>query len=233
MSQIPLRIIPRRSFSTRNFVVHAGVRNLIDQAVSYCKQSGFRFLTIQAEPVGGLTHLSILLAEMLTEQGYYPRIIEGEHFFDWANKRLAQNITDADEVVIVDDAERYLQHIAAHDSGQFVSLVELLRVNRAAIILLTHLAIDVCGCDGHVLSRSRAGLTLKVAAPEPEDLPQLIATMATQRGMNISARNQEFLSKRLPRDINRIDQYLERAQQLAQASGQGFKLSLLSEAIEA
>jgi chromosomal replication initiation ATPase DnaA len=231
MIQLPLGIVPRRAYSARNFVAHAGVSAAIEQIRAFLVQPIFRIMTVTGSEKSGLSHLSISLAQSLADTGLFPRLIEGADFFDWANERTSQTNFDAGEVALVDDADLYLKNIAANDSGHFVNIIECLRRQRGAIVFFMHQPFVECGCDDHVLSRLRAGQQVVIGAPGEEDLQKLISQMASQRGINISRKNIDFLAKRLPRDIARIDEYLERLQQLAEVSGQTYKLSVLSDAI--
>lgn len=231
MGQLPLQIIPRRAYSARNFFRHHGVADAIERMLAYLALDEFRLLEISGPEKSGLTHLSIALLNELSDRQCFPRLIEGSEFFEWANQRALQPGVDPGEVVVVDDADLYLKQIALIDSGHFVSIVELLRKNRAALVLLGHTPLDQIGFDDHVMSRLRAGQRMQITNPLDQDMQQLIAQMAVQRGVQLSKRNLEYLSRRLPRDIQGIDQYLERASQLAEVSGKGFRLPVLSDAI--
>lgn len=231
MSQLPLQIVPRRAYSARNYLKHSGVRSAFEQLLVFLSQPGFRIASVEGAPRVGLTHFSIALAQALSEKGQFPRLVEGADFFEWANERRQQQGEDPGEIVIVDDGDQYLGNIAANDGGHFVSIVESLRRSRSALVMLMHVPYSECGCDDHVLSRLRAGELIRIAGPADDDMVELIGQMANQRGINLSRRNQQYLAKRLPRDVSSIDDYLERAQQLAQLSGQGFKLPVLSDAI--
>ena len=230
MSQLPLSILPRRALSLKNFVFHHGVLEVYQTINSYIEQPGFRIISVIGAKQSGLTHFSIALAQRLAEGGHFPRMVDGADLFEWIHTRLTLESTDPGEVVLVDDADSYLKNIAAHDSGQFVALVETLRKISAALILFAHTPFDSYGCDDHVLSRLRAGECLTITSPGEEDIRDLLKQMTSQRGMNINNKSFEFLVKRLPRDIAKIDTYLDRVQQLAEFSGKGYQLSLLSEA---
>ena len=231
MSQIPLSIVPRRAYGARNFVRHAGVAAQFEEIQAYLLQPLFRIIVVEGREKSGLTHMSISLADALAAAGMFPRLVDGVEFFDWANERALQPTHDEGEVVIVDDADLYLRNIAAHDSGHFVNIIELLRKQQGAIVLFMHGTASDCRCDAHVMSRLNAAQTIIVGAPDEKDLKKLISQMATQRGISISKRNIEFLAKRLPRDIAHLDEYLERVMQIAEVSGQTFKLPVLSDAI--
>ncbi len=231
MNQMPLHIIPRRAYGARNFVRHAGVRDQFEQIQGYLLQPTFRIVVVEGHKKSGLTHLTIALSQALTEAGMFPRLVEGADFFDWANERSALASHDPGEVVLVDDADLYLKNIAANDSGHFVNIIELLRRQQGAIMFFMHARAADCNCDAHVMSRLNAAQRIVLGHPSEEDLNKLIGQMAAQRGINISKRNIEFLAKRLPREIAYLDEYLERVLQIAQVSGQTFKLPVLSDAI--
>ncbi len=231
MGQLPLQIIPRRAYSARNFFRHHGVADELERMLAYLALDEFRLLEVSAPEKCGLTHLSITLLTELSDRGFFPRLIEGGEFFEWANQRTLQTVVDTGEVIIVDDADLYLKQVALFDSGHFVSIVEQLRKNRAALVLLSHTPLSSIGFDEHVMSRLRAGQQVQIGYPIDQDMEPLIAQMAVQRGVQLSKRNLEYLARRLPRDIRGIDQYLERASQLAEVSGKGFRLPVLSDAI--
>jgi hypothetical protein len=231
MSQLALQIVARRAYAADNFYLHRGVQQAALQIPKLLETTGFKLITVRAPTVhSGLTHFSIYLGDILARQGRLPRLIDAESVMEgvWARDSA---FTDARDVVVLDDCDRYLKALARDDTGHFVTMVESIRQAGGSIILLVHSAFESLSLDQHVMSRVRSGFESVIEHPSREDMNGLIRAMARQRGVEISSRNVDFLARRLPTQIAALDDYFERVAALAQVSGRSIRLPLLSEAI--
>ena len=228
MDQLPLNIAPRLSYSADNFLVHDGVRPVVELCEGLLARNGFRILFVPGPARSGKTHLSIKLADLCACSGRYPRLLDGREL---AARLHQDRCADASEVYLVDDAHEYLNSVPPGQSGLFVSFVERLRSAGSMLVLLSACEIDELPCDEHIRSRLLAGRSPALRAPAPEYLPQLVDLMARQRGLKLSPRKIEYLIRRLDRSIREIDEYLERVSYLASLFGKAVKLPLLSDAL--
>ena len=228
MSQLSLNIRPTLSYAATNFVPHAGVEELTRSLQSLLSMSDrFRIALVTGDRRTGKTHLSLFLAEWLTTQGKRPILIEGAALLDGTGMRDA----GPDEVIIVDDADEYLKTIEPGAGGPFVRWIELLRVNRAALVLLSSTPLESFGFDGHVRSRLLPGSGFTISAPSAKDIPLLVEQMARQRGIAFRSRMVGFIEKRVSRTVPAIEGYLERLSHLSRAIGKPIRFPLLGDAL--
>jgi chromosomal replication initiation ATPase DnaA len=228
MDQLPLNISPRLPYTPEGFLIHDGVAGIIALCRTGMQADGFKLFFIQGGARSGKTHLSIELTDLLMKEGLYPRLVDGR---DLAAKLPELIPNDHRDILIVDDAQQYLQTVNEGESGPLVSCIELYRKARAGIIFLSTKELSDFPFDEHIRSRLVPGGGLSIKPPAPEYLSDLINRMARQRGIKLSERKIGFLMKRLDRNIQEIEEYLERVNYLSSVFGSSIKFPLLSDAL--
>lgn len=231
MKQLPLNIMERLAYSPDNFVAHAGVRSSYEECLGLFGRGSFAISFFHGGPRQGKTHLSIKLGDALTKRGLYPRIVEGHELAEWLSSRPSSQAFQADEVIVVDDADGYLLRIGPGASGPFVAMVEQLRVSRAGLVLLSSKQISELPCDEHVISRLLPGEGFRIGVPSDDDMLDLIRSMGLQRGLSLTERQISFLARRLRRDVDSIEQCLGNVNYLSQVLGKSIKFPLLGDAV--
>ena len=179
----------------------------------------------------GKTHFAIFLADSLSEKGFFPRLLDGSSFAAWTDEKLLSGKCSPDEVVIIDDANDYFSQLTEERSGQFVALVEAFRVNNSKLCFFSCQQLDQISSDQHVTSRLKPALGFHMQNPAAEEIKELLAVMARQRGIALSERQISYLEKRVPRDIPALELFLQNVDYLSQVLGQPIKTSLLADAL--
>ena len=216
--------MPRLPYSAEAFVLHSGVKRDFIKCLGVMKQPGFRVAFFMAGKGWGKTHLAIRLAHEFAVSGMEPHCIVGS---DSALLASSGGTSGKSAVLIVDDAQLYLESLKDRGSGEFVALVEELRRKEAALILLSSLEPGHFHLDEHVLSRLKPGLGFHIEAPLEEDMPELVMAMLNQRGIAVPPRKLEFVIRRMPRELPAITDYLSRVQHLALSCGGVLDYSML------
>jgi chromosomal replication initiation ATPase DnaA len=226
MNQLSLNIPPRLSYAAENYLPHAGVRDILAAAEGITAET-FQLLYCQGSKRKGKTHLSVKLCDLFSRRGFYPRIVEGERIPAWLTE-----LRDGSTIIIIDDVDHYLRNVLPGDSGPFVSRIEELRTAKIPVIALSSVGIEELPCDNHVKSRLFPGAGLHLGSPDIEELPRLVTHMARQRGMLLSERKVGYVVRRIGRDIEAIENYLDRLDYLSNVlGGQGLKFQVISDAV--
>lgn len=228
MDQLPLNISPRILYAPEGFLLHDGVQQLVELCENTIRRDDYKTLFITGAARSGKTHLAILLAEICARNGLYPKLLDGKSL----TGKLAELIpVDSRDVLIVDDAQEYFDAIAPGQSGPLVGCVELYRKAKGGIIFLSSREIEEFSFDEHIRSRLLPGGGLSIKTPAAEYLPELIDRMAKQRGIKLTEKKIAYLLKRLSRNIQEIEEYIERVNYLSSVFGRSIKFPLLSDAL--
>ena len=225
-SQLSLNITPRHAYAPENFVVHAGVKEILAQHLMLAAKGDFRIGFIPGSARSGKTHLSIRLADDLAQRGFFPRLIEGRDFLEYL-KAERFDFTPED-VIVVDDAQNYFSCVLPGQSGAFVACIERLRVARAGVIFLSDRDTTSFDFDEHVRSRLVPGLGLQLGGPAESDMPEIVRAVAKQHGMRLSDRKLGFILRRVGKNIGAVEDYFERLSHLSQVLGRPIKFPLMS-----
>jgi len=228
---LPFRIRHRLAYSPDNFFLHDGVAPLVDSLNSALIEPRFQLFFIYGGPRSGKTHLSVFLTSLLTKLGKFPHLLDGAHAKDSLRERSLSPRSFSGEVVIVDESERYFQSLPPGESGSFVDLIERIRLDQGKVVFLGATRIGELLCDQHVTSRLGPGAGYEMGIPAESDLEPLIAGMARQRGINLSSRKASFLSPRLNRSIEAIEEYLDRVAMLSSTLSASVDFPLLADAM--
>jgi len=231
MNQLNLNILSRLAYAPDSFLFHAGVADLYESVFALLTEDDFGLCFVQGAPRKGKTHLSICLSDTLAKHNLFPRIVEGEKFADWMTKHSDNNIPASDQVIIVDDADKYFASAIPGNSGPFVSFIEGLRAAKCKVVFLCKAFLDDLPCDDHIMSRLRAGSNFSLNDPVESEIQELILVMARQRGIHLTARKVQYLNKRIGRDIPAIEEYLDKVHHLANVIGKPVHLPLLSDSL--
>lgn len=206
-------------------MLHAGAAELYRRCVGQlASSSAFTICHIIGPEGSGKTHFSVKLAEEFSTRGVTVRVYEGALAEAHA---AASSPPGQRSLFLIDDIDCYFEQAA--DSGEFISLVEKLRLTRAALALFSRRSAAELKADEHARSRIRPGEGFVMGPPGEEDLPLLVATMARQRGMLLSPRKIEFLARRVPRDIRAIAAALDQLSYVQHASGSASSFRTLDE----
>ena len=230
MPQLSLNITPCLAYAPGNFLLHHGARSAYENCRALLGSEGFRVCFIVGGRRCGKTHFSIKLADTLMSSGCCPHIIEGSQCQDWIVGHSDYEFCRED-VVLIDDAERFLETLKPGGSGTLVAFIEKLRVKSSALVFFSALSLDEFSFDEHVRSRLMPGNGFSIGQPDAGDMAELIQLMARQRGIALSDRKVRFLEKRIDRDIPSVEAYLERLTGLSRLMGKPIRFPLLGDAI--
>ncbi len=232
MEQFPLNIIPRLPYSGDNFELHQGVSSVFAALLPPLTKETFSLLFIYAPERYGKTHLLVKTSDALSKQGIFHKVSEGAEFGSLAYElQTGASKNTIPQAILIDNIESYLISVEKGQSGEFVSFIEWCRLNRIPISLFSSRRIEDFPSDDHVKSRLRAGIQLDIKEPEDEDITTVIRALAKQRGVKLSDRNLNFLTKRLERDIPSLERYVDRLLHLSQVLGKSIKFNLVSDAV--
>jgi chromosomal replication initiation ATPase DnaA len=222
MKQVPLAVHARLPYSKNGYLIHAGVKQLVDQVIHSFSTPKFQIAYAYGGKRSGKTHTAVYLAEYFLEQDKSVLLTEA----------CSVPANTAYEIYIFDQSEKFFENISKTGSGPFVSLIEKLRLECKKIIFFSSVKIEEMKCDEHVMSRLLAGYSYEIGAIDADQNEQLIKRLSIQRGVNLTPRKIQFISKRLGRDIMNIEKYLENTVKTAQTEHRALSLRLLSEKLD-
>ena len=228
MRQLALPIRPALLYSPEGFVRHAGVSAVLDELVSLGTGSAFAIRYIQGARRSGKTHTALRLHMDLVALGRDVLVIDGAA--GWEAARVRGAITPR-SVVLIDDADHLLDALKPEDEGIFVTLVEQLRAVGGKVFLFAARPVAELKTDDHVCSRLRLAAGLAIGAPADGEFHVLLEALARQRGLRLRAREVAFLTRRLGRDIQSLEYYLERLEHLARVLAQPIRFPLVANAV--
>lgn len=224
MEQVALNIRARLPYSAEGFIIHAGIRQDLQNCLALLGQPGFRLCFFTGAAGEGKTHFAVRLMHELGIRDFQPQIVEAGQFCELSCSLPA---VDRPTVLILDNAQRYFEGLSGADSGRFVALIEHLRRAQSAVIFLSSSELLSLGCDEHILSRLRPGQGFRIGPPAEEDMPQILQSMLAQRGLSIPERKIEFMLRRLPKNVAGVSQVLDRIQHLALGCGGALDYSVI------
>lgn len=197
MKQVPLKIRTKLSYSANDFIIHDGVKAIVDDFIPCFQKPGFFVGYIYGAKRQGKTHLSVYLAEKLAKEGGTVLLWEGK----------IESISQLSErvILIIDDAQNIL---IQGQEGRFVELFEKIKILQGKLILLSDTKRDNIKCDDHVMSRLRQSHYEVIGILSPEDSEPMIRYIAFQRGIQLTSRKSAALAKQITRDIRVIEEFL-------------------------
>lgn len=230
MSQYRLPLEPRISYRPQDFIIHSGVKEVVESIKSAITEDKFRIFYIEGEARSGKTHLSSYLFELGIELGILPHLFSGDRFL-FELSELSLESRNKKGFYILDDAHLALNMSPPGTSGGWVSWIEAQRNVGGTIILLSSANLDSFNIDDHILSRIRPGVGFRLAPPTAEEIPELLSAIAKQRGVRIPDRWAQFMVTRMPRSLDRMEYLVERALRLSTILDRRLKLSLFKDVI--
>ncbi|NMC63840.1 MAG: hypothetical protein GYA55_11815 [SAR324 cluster bacterium] len=232
MNQIPLPLGRKIAYSPDNFVLHSGIKALVDRTLNEIVQDRFSIVYIKGGRRSGKTHLSLYLALAASTKGLYPILLEGA-FLENEMKHLdLKGGVDSSYLVLIDDIENYFLQPSYSDSGAFVHFVEYLRVRKASLVIFSSRCIDELPVDEHVRSRLLPGGANEIREPARTEMLELLHVMAQQRGILLKQRKREFLLKRMRTEIPAIEQFLESVLEFSSGDARSLHYKLLRAALD-
>ena len=228
MRQLALPIRPALAYSPEGFVCHSGVVPVLTELAALGRRTDFAIRYIEGVRRSGKTHMSLKLHADLVDAGRLVVMVDGTAGRD--SLRLGRGVT-AGTAVLIDDADRLIDSLRPEDEGLFVTLVEQLRAAGGQIFLFGSKSVADLTTDDHVRSRLRTAAGVAIEAPGEDDIRPLLAALARQRGLQLKGRELAFLTKRLGRDIQSLEYYLERLQHLSQVLSQPIRFPLVANAV--
>jgi chromosomal replication initiation ATPase DnaA len=230
--KFPLRIV----YSTKQYALHEGVHEICESVKHALDAQLFYFSYIYGKPKSGKTHLSIYLANLLYEQGFYVKLIEGKRLKKlidlYAPLRAKERVDDVKEAFIVDKAEDFFSTVPPGSSGKFVNFFESLKFASSKLIMLSSQEIHSFSFDEHIRSRLFSAFNYKLQDPSEEDLKTIIKLMAKQRGLLFTDKKINYIYSRIGKDLGLIDDYLDRVNDLTTLTNSKVDFLTLSAALE-
>jgi chromosomal replication initiation ATPase DnaA len=230
MSQIPLRLRQVIAYTPENFLMHSGVSRLMNILLENIYQPEFCSFYLFGRERSGKSHFAIMLASVLMENGFYPKIFSGVGLKDALKETSASDLTYKD-VFIIDDADKYFNLTTPGNSGGFVAFFEACRNSGAKIVMLSLLQSDCFNVDDHILSRLKTSQHFNIENPNDSEFSDVLSVLARQRGLSLSTRHVEFLHKRIGHSLSAMEDFLEKLAYLKSNSSEKISLEMISKLI--
>lgn len=205
MKQVGLELKARLLYRDSNFVVHAGIKADLERALKIIEAQRYCLVWFVGPARSGKSHFAVYLQCLLSSDNRQVLVISGNELC----QQLERGISPLADVVIVDQAQQFFDTIHYGQSGSFVSYLEDCKNFGSKLVLLSDGHVDQYAFDEHILSRVLPGVGYHINPPRREDVPQLLASMAKQRGLLLSARKIESISRRIGSDLASIERYLD------------------------
>jgi chromosomal replication initiation ATPase DnaA len=232
MTQLGLNLTERIPYDAKGFVSHHGVSEALLDAHAAAQINGFSSRFYVGASRSGKTHLSVRIGDDISKQsGVIPRFIDGtniETFLTQTSHTLALSRFDA---FLIDDVQVYLEKLHEGMSGPFVAFYEAVRVAGGKLYFFSSQPKESFSVDNHILSRLNASVAPEITAPEEDEIPAIINAMAKQRGIQLKEKKIDFVSRRVPRDIIGIENYLSRVLHLSKLFGAKIEYPILGDAV--
>ena len=156
------------------------------------------------------------------------KLIAGNQQFE---KSLEQGNFLEVEVVIFDAAEETLKELSPELSGGMIDFFEQTKTAANTLIIISKDHYLDAHLDQHLLSRFELMRVMSIGCPSDEEVIDLIATLALQRGIKLKAQQLSYVSPRLPKVLGDIEQFLERLSYLAVSSNSSINRNIISKAL--
>ena len=228
--QLDLSIRAKLSYAAKNFVMHQGAKEIIEECTKAFGIESYPILSVLGEPRSGKTHLSIFFYEQLAQSGKHVQLFDGSEFVEKGASLLLSENTDS-KYYIVDNADDYLLTCYPETSGTLVSIVERLRKIGGYLIFFRSQDIASYPFDEHLGSRFQAGREFQIGDPAREEIGKLLEALMLQRGLKLPDRKLNFLTKRLPATLPQLEEYVERMADLAKARGEKINFPILNDSL--
>jgi DnaA family protein len=205
--QLALDLVHSLRYSSSEFLVHAGVSEVIETVMTLLVKRSFSITYIQGEKGCGKTHLAVHLAGRYQERKGWARLVMGGSFVKWFSEELPKLAIRPWELVIVDDADSCLSDEDCH--GMLVDLVERVARQKGSLVLLGATNPQSIATSPQLVSRLNAGLHLLMGDTREEDLNSLLECITKQRGLQLTPTKRAYVLKRVKRNIPALVECIE------------------------
>ena len=232
-AQLSLTLSQSIAYSSASFVEHAGVRDVVSTVRLLASQRGFSLVYIMGAHGAGKTHLGVFLAGMLqAEQGRDVRLVHASDLAEWFTEELSEHPFVGGEVLILDDADAFLEQALGNgQSGIFVDVVERLANADGCLVLFGTARADRLVCSPQAKSRIESGLHMILGNPEDGDLDGLLDRITKQRGLLLKESKRSYILRRVPRTLPALVECVERLEEGSDFSSASTSYQNLSGAV--
>lgn len=229
MSQIPLKITHRIPYDPTSFFIHQGVSRVTDSFKLYLEIGKFSLQYVIGSDRTGKSHLSLWMLNQLDQSGKNGSLLEGRDFFNWTQDKLSGVGFAHGEIIIVDNSEDFFCNFEPGTSGIFVNLIESMRVASGIIVFLSRDSYTDFNFDEHIISRIKEGEHYFLGTPDEESLSCIVEYIARQYGIELSQNVINYLVKRIPRTISKIEDTVRQIEDYSRKNNSAINLKLVRE----
>ncbi|MCI5064319.1 DnaA/Hda family protein [bacterium] len=232
--QIGLSIRPKLRYDPKKFVLHSGVKGLLETLFEFLASPRYPVVSVVGEKRSGKTHTSYFLFDELQQRfsGYLVRRFDGGCFRNWLETEEFTECLRTPCLLLIDEADVFLDGFPTGNSGALVRIIEELRATQSALLFFrTRPSLEAYSFDEHLRTRFRAGVEFCIDHPGREDLLPVVNALAAQRGYRFPQRKLQYLEKRVALSLAEIESYLERLHLLTRYRNQKIDFSLLDDAL--
>lgn len=231
MPQLGLFLRHRLSYSPHNFVLHTGVKDVVDSVLSAVEStSSFSFSIINGDSRSGKTHLLIHLIQKFLDAKRLPSLYDGMEFVQIIEEQGRK--TDPlpqRSIFLIDDCYDYFFGLKKGDSGAFINFYEKVQCSDSSLIFTSSGNLKTLPCGDDIQSRFSFAHCFALGRPMETDMPELVLSFAEQRGVKLKSAQVQFIAKRIGNDIVECENFFNRVVHLSQVSGKKLKYELFEE----
>jgi chromosomal replication initiation ATPase DnaA len=201
------------TYSSDTFLIHEGVLQITDTLVTLASEERSSLVSISAEAGAGKTHLATFCAGAMQALGKPARILRGDDLVESGARNYAAAVKRSEriqpgEMVVVDDADRWLQEPGSE--GLFTAIADRILQAKGILVLMLVAPPTELRLPAQVRSRLTAGLHFSVGLPAERYLDEILRAMAKQRGLRLTPAKRAFILKRVPRTVSALSGYMTR-----------------------
>ena len=238
--QVPLQIRSKINYSATDFILHGGVTTITKDILSKAEmflsgdQKIYPLISVLGDKRSGKSHYSIYLEDKFSNLDFSSVFYsEGKSFASFLEKGVFRVDEGGNQgsIIVVDDADEYLDSLSVGDSGPLVDLLEHLKVAGGFLLLIRSKPLHSYRFDEHLTSRFQSGIEYCIEHPQRSEILSLTKFLMKQRGVHLTDRKLAFLSKRLPATVAEIESYVERSFRMHEITGAKMSFPVLARAL--
>jgi chromosomal replication initiation ATPase DnaA len=231
-AQLPLQLVQPLRYSSRAFLVHRGVHDIITSLVTLAYQRVFSLAYVQGGAKSGKTHTGVYLVGHLTEKGKAARLISREEVVEWYASKFRSKPLQGGETVVLDDGDRVLEEISqSNQSGIFMDLTEELSQVDGTLVILGAASPETIACTKQIRSRLNSGLHLILEGPADAELDALLNFITKQRGLQLSEAKRSYILRRVARTLPALVECVEKVEDPIDFSTSRTSFTALADAV--